>query len=377
MLADAPDGASLYRSLGLRPVINAAAAYTVLGGSVMPPQVVAAMTKAAECFVNVNDLRAAVGRRVAELTHNEAALVVGGCAAAMTQITAALMVGADPYLVRRLPDTTGLKNEVLIHRGQRNWYDQAVRTAGARLVEFGLPIDTRPYDLEHAITERTVAVLYVVASFLPSGSLPLQETIEIAHRRGLPVVVDAAAQLPPASNLWRFTRDLGADVACFSGGKDLHGPQATGLVVGKKEIVEAVAVNGYPNHSVGRPMKIGKEGIVGALAAVEWYLGLDEEARLADCERQVKLVVEELSGLPGVTARRTWPGQAGESLPRALVTLEPGRAGHDRDGLMAALRAGDPIVEVDPAPDGVYVNPATLGEGEMEVVVRRLAELLR
>lgn len=375
-LADAPDGPNLYRALGVRPVINAAATYTRLGGSVMPPCVRAAMAKAAECFVDINELQTAVGRRIAELTHNEAALVVGGCAAGLAEITAALMVGSDPYLIRRLPDTTGLKRDVLVHRAHRTWYDQAVRTAGARLVEFGLPRETMPYDLEGSISEQTLAVLYVVAGFDPAGALSLPETIAIAHRHGIPVIVDAAAQLPPATNLWHFTRDLGADVVVFSGGKDLHGPQAMGLVLGKRAIVEAVALNGYPNHSLGRPMKIGKEGIVGALAAVEWYLSMDHTARLEDCERQVRHVQERLARCAGVTVHRSWPGQAGEPLPRALVALEPGQAGLDRDGLMALLRVGDPIIEVDAAPNGIYVNPATLGPGEMELVAQRLVDLL-
>jgi uncharacterized pyridoxal phosphate-dependent enzyme len=375
--SSAADGASLYRALGVRPVINASAALTVLGGSLIPPSVLDAISKAAQCFVDVNELQRAVGRRIAELTGNEAALVVGGCAAGLAQVTAGLMVGTDPHLIRRLPDTTDLKNEVLVHRAQRHYYDQAVRTAGAKLVEFGLPISTQPYDLEGAITDRTVAVLYVVAGYFPKGYLSLPQTIEIAHRHGVPVIVDAAAQLPPPENLWRFTKEMGADVAVFSGGKDLRGPQASGIVVGKREIVEAAALNGYPNHSLGRPMKIGKENVVGALAALEWYLSQDHAGRLAECERQVAFLQSTLSGLPGITAERSWPGEAGEPLPRGLVRLEPGRAKLDSAALRRALRDGDPSIEVGTAPDGVYVNPATLQPGEMELVAARLADLLR
>lgn len=376
MIADSADGASLYRSLGIRPVINGSAALTVLGGSIMPPVVRDAMAKAAECFVDINELQKVVGRRIAELTHNEAALVVGGCAAGLTEVTAALMVGTDPYLIRRLPDTTGLKNEVLIHRAHRNRYDQAVRTAGAQLVEFGLGYDTQPFEMEGAITDRTVAVLYVVAGFLPSGVLSLEETVEIAHRHGIPVMVDAAAQLPPPESLWHFTRDLGADIAVFSGGKDLHGPQASGLMVGKRAIIDLVAPNGYPNHSIGRPMKLGKENIIGLLAAVEWYLGLDHEARLADCEQQVRHLQETLAGLPGVSVLRSWPGEAGEPLPRAQVVLDPREACCTAKELIAQLRGGEPCIVVAAAPSGIYVNPATLSSGEMEIVARRMAEVL-
>src|SRR5258708_2544800 len=306
---DYRDGATLYRSLGVRPLINANATLTVLGGSLMPEEVKAAMASAAQCFIDINELEAAVGRRLADLTHNEAAIVTGGCAAGLTEIFAALMVGTDASLIPRLPETTGLKNEVLIHRTHRNPYDQAVRTSGAFFVEFSQEGGTKPEDLERAITDKTVGVFYVVASWMRPGAMSLEQTIEVAHRHNLPVVVDAAAQIPPVSNLWHYTRDLGADVAAFSGGKNLQGPQATGLVVGKQWISDAVARNGYPSACIGRPMKTGKENIIGLLAAVERYLSLDHTAQRADWDRQVQLLHDHLSGLPGVTVEQAWPGE--------------------------------------------------------------------
>src|SRR5437762_1429599 len=218
---DLRDGAGLYRSLGVRPVINAKASLTVLGGSLMPDEVRQAMERAAECYVDINELQAAVGRRIADLTHNESALVVGGCAAGLTEVFGALMAGSDGNIIRRLPDTTGLKDQVLIHRTHRNPYDQAVRTSGARFVEFGREGGTTPDDLEGGISDETIGVFYVEATWLPPGALSLDETVAVAHRHGLPVVVDSAAQLPPVDNLWRFTRDRGADIAVFSGGKNL------------------------------------------------------------------------------------------------------------------------------------------------------------
>jgi L-seryl-tRNA(Ser) seleniumtransferase len=374
---DYRDGASLYRSLGVRPLINANATLTVLGGSLMPEEVKAAMASAALCFVNINELERAVGRRLADLTHNEAAIVTGGCAAGLTEIFAALMVGTDATLIPRLPDTTGLKNEVLIHRMHRNPYDQAVRTAGSIFVEFGQESGTTPKDLERAVTEKTVAVFYVEASWLRPGAMSLEQTIEVARRHSLPVVVDAAAQIPPASNLWRFTRDLGADVAAFSGGKNLQGPQATGLVVGKQWIVDAVARNGYPNWSIGRPMKIGKENIIGLLAAVERYLGLDHAAQKADWDRQVQLLRDQLDVIPGVSVQPAWPGEAGEYVPYGVITLDPTRARLDQQGLVAALWEGDPRIAVGSGEYGISVYPATLQPGEMEIIASRLVELLR
>jgi uncharacterized pyridoxal phosphate-dependent enzyme len=375
-ITDYRDGATLYRSLGVRPLINASAPLTVLGGSIMAPGVLEAMASAAQCFIDVNELQSAVGARLAELTHNESALVVGGCAAGLVEAFAALMVGTDPVLMKQLPDTTGLKDQVIIERTHRNPYDQAVRTSGAKFVEIGREGGTRVEDLEAAITEKTVGVFYVVAGWLPPGALTLEQTVEVAHRHGLPVIVDAAHQVPPMRNLWHFTRDLGADLAIFSGGKNLQGPQATGLVVGKKSIVDAMARNGYPNQSIGRPMKIGKENIIGLLAAVEWYLGLDHPARQAEWEGWVHSFAERLSGLPGVTVERGFPGEAGEAVPYARVILEPGKARLEKDALVTALRQGDPSIVVGPGKKGVAVYTATLKPGEMAIIAERFVELL-
>jgi L-seryl-tRNA(Ser) seleniumtransferase len=342
----------------------------------MPPGVLEAMASAAQCFVDINELQAAVGERLAEMTHNEAALVVGGCAAGLTEVFGALMTGTDPVLIKQLPDTSGLKNEVLIHRTHRNVYDQAVRTSGATFVEVGGESGTKPAELERAITDKTVGVFYVVATWLRPGAMSLEETVEVAHRNNLPVVVDAAAQIPPARNLWHFTRDIGADVAVFSGGKNLNGPQATGLVVGKKAIVDVVARSGYPNHSIGRPMKIGKENIIGLLAAVEWYLSLDHAGRRASWERQLEGLAQHLKGLPGVSVENTWPGEAGEDVPWAIISLETGKARLDQEAFVNALKDGDPKIMVGSGTRGVSVYPATLKPGEMDIIAARMVELL-
>jgi L-seryl-tRNA(Ser) seleniumtransferase len=219
-------------------------------------------------------------------------------------------------------------------------------------------------------------VFYVEASWLRPGAMSLKQTIEVAHGHGLPVVVDAAAQIPPASNLWRFTRDLGADVAAFSGGKNLQGPQATGLVVGKQRIVDAVARNGYPNWSIGRPMKIGKENIIGLLAAVERYLSLDHAAQKADWDRQLELLHDRLVALPGVSVQTAWPGEAGEFVPYGVITLDSAKTRLDQQSLVAALWDGEPRIAVGSGHYGISVYPATLQPGEMEIIASRLVELL-
>ena len=262
----------IYEELGIQPIINASATLTKLGGSVMPPEVLDAMVEASRHFVDLNELQQRVGERLAELTRNEAAYVSSGAAAGLVLATAACIAGDDPAAIQRLPDLTGLKNEVIVHRSHRNGYDHAVRQVGVKLVEIGTSLDTAEWELESAITDKTAAVFWFQGGMTGHGDLPAGDRHR--HRQSehvAPVIVDAAAQLPPTENLWRFT-EMGAALAVFSGGKDLRGPQSSGLIVGRKDLIDAIRVNGNPNHSIGRPMKVGKEEMVGLLKAVEIYL---------------------------------------------------------------------------------------------------------
>src|SRR5258708_14584691 len=201
----------------------------------------------------------------------------------------------------------------LLSTAHRNGYDQAARQTGARLVEIG----THAADLEAALSPRTVCVLYFAGAHYAQGAVALEEVIAMAHERRVPVLVDAAAQIPPLSNLWHFTCELGADAAIFSGGKGLRGPQSSGLVLGRRSIVESCIPNGPPNHSLGRPMKVGKEEMLGVLAAVEWSLQQDEQAVLANYEAIVQRWIDGLSGLPGVSGERGYPSEAGPPQGRA------------------------------------------------------------
>lgn len=367
----------IYGKLGVRKVINAQGNLTKLGGSLMPPVVLEAMMEAARNFVDLNELQAKVGQRIAELTHNEAAYVSCGAAAGMAIVTAACIAGKDPSKIRQLPNLEGLKTELIIHKSHRCKYDQAFKQVGVKLVEIGLANHTERWELEAAINERTVAVACIISGFTGRAELPLTEVIEVAHRTGVPVIVDAAAQLPPASNLWKFTTEMGADVAIFSGGKNLRGPQCSGLVLGRREIIEACALNANPNHSLGRSMKVGKEEMVGLLAAVEWFLSRDHEAWARACEEAVQYLIEEFSPLPHVTARRSFPNVAGQPLPRALLTFDEQALGLTRDEVVRQLREGEPSIAVLPAGEGrIYINPMALEEGEVELVAARLEEIL-
>lgn len=368
---------SIYEELGLTPVINASATLTRLGGSIMPPEVVEAMVEASKHFVNLEELQRRVGEELAKMTQNEAAYVSSGAAAGLALATAAIITRGDPAAIQRLPDTTGLKNEVIIHKSHRNGYDHAVRQVGVKIVEIGMATNTYPWELEAAINENTAAVFWFQGAMTGRGDLPLEKVIEIANKHDVPVVVDAAAQLPPVENLWRFTQ-MGAALAIFSGGKDLRGPQSSGLVVGRRDLIEAMRVNGNPNHSIGRPMKVGKEEMVGLLTAVKLYLARDHEARASQDEEVVAGWCAALNQVQGVHAERSFPNEAGQPLPRARVVIDRDQAGLSRDQVVEQLMNGSPSIHVaSSGSDAIFLNPMTLADGEEQVVLDRLLEILR
>lgn len=360
-----------YDALGIRPLINADARLTRLGGSRMPPEVLEAMRLAAASYVDMHALQVAVGERLAHLTRNDAAYVTSGAAAGLVVSTLACMIGDElGELVRVIEGQAPARNEIVIHRSQRIPYDPAVRLAGGRVVEIGNALQTFPWELEAALNARTALVLYVAGDHLRRGALPLETTLAIAHAAGVPIVVDAAAQLPPVENLWHFTRDLGADLVVFSGGKDLRGPQASGLVLGRADLIASCALHGAPHQRLGRPMKVGKEETMGLLAAVERYVGLDHAARIRQFEETVSYWIDRLACVPGVTATREFPNEAGQPLPRLRIALDrrPGSPG--ATGLVARLLAGDPAIAVGQDGDAaVLLTPDTLDGDAPEIVI--------
>jgi len=358
--------------LGLRPVINAAATLTSLGGSLMPPEVADAMRAGAEQFVDYRELQQAVGARIAELTQNEAAYISSGAAAGITMSIAACMTGTNPDLVRRFPDADAFpRNEILVYRSQRNGYDYAAAVTGAKMID----LDGQDA-LASRITDRTAAILWFAGTRLQGDTPPLEEIVGIAHAAGVPVIVDAAAQIPPVSNLWHFTRDLGADIVIFSGGKGLRGPQSSGLVLGKPHLIQAAALNASPNHAIGRPMKVGKEELFGILAAVEWTLAQDEPATIASYEETVRFWLEGLQGIPGIEVSRGFPSEAGQPHARAILRVLPDSS-ISRDEIYDALWDMNPrIALLKEGDDILAMNPQTLEEGEAEIVLQAVRVVL-
>jgi L-seryl-tRNA(Ser) seleniumtransferase len=381
----------IYASLGVPRVINAQGRLTRLGGSRMPPAVLEAMSAATGAYVDMFELQRAVGRRLAELTHNEAAYVCTGAATGLFLTTLACMTRGRQEALAALPEIDGLQDEVVIHHAHRFTYDPAVRLTRACFVEIGTKDATELWELEEAITPRTAAVLYVAGGHFSHGALALEDVIDVAHAHDVPVIVDAAAQLPPAANLWHYTRDLGADLAIFSGGKDLRGPQSSGLIVGKADLIEACFSAGTPHPYIGRPMKVGKEEMLGLLAAVELYLADDHATRDIRFEDIVAGWVREFDGLPGVHARRDFPNEAGQPVPRCLIEIDAALSGLDGNAVRWRLWDGEPRIAVqnagalglhvtadavDPDPRGLYLTPDCLEPGEEHVVTERLREIL-
>ena len=258
-----------YDRLGVKTFINGVGTVTAIGGSIMRPEVVEAMQEASRSYVRLPDLLEKAGQRVAELAGVEAAYITAGAAAGVTISVAACMTGKNNARIHQLPNTRGMKDEVIIQVMQRNYFELMIRLAGASLVEIGLANGTQDYHLESAINDQTAAIVHFVAFSLTSD-LPIERVIEIGHKHGVPVIVDAAAEFPPFSALRRWA-DMGADLTIFSGGKGIRGPQSTGLILGRKDLIEACAMNASPNNGVDRPPKVGKEEIAGVVTALELF----------------------------------------------------------------------------------------------------------
>ena len=368
---------TIYKRLGLRTVINGNATLTRLGGSIMPTEVVTAMAEASKHFVDILELQKRVGEEIAKLTHNEAAYVSCGAAAALTLSTAACITGLDAAKREKLPHLDdAMKSEVIVHRHGRVGYDFAVRQVGVKFVEIGTEDGTTPDELENAITEKTAAIFYFANPSREHLWVPYAEAIAIAQKHGVPLIVDAAAQLPPPENLWRFTQ-MGADLALFSGGKGLQGPQSSGLIVGKQALIDAIAFNGPPNPFIGRGMKVGKEEMIGLLAAVEWYLNQDHDELQQAYENQVTYYAEVFKDTEGVTVHRSFPSEAGQPMPRTEIRFDPEYFNITRDDILHELQTGDPVIDIAGAgANGVLINGQTLLPGEVEIIAYRLKEIL-
>ena len=367
----APAMRDVYKELGVRPLINAAGTYTALGGSLMAPEVVAAMQAAARQFVNILELHQAVGKKIAGLIGCEAALVTSGAASALTMGTAACVAGKDPEKIRRLPDTTGMKNEVIIQKAHRYGYDHAVRNVGVRLIEV-----KTGQELEQAVNPRTAMMLFY-NDFDPAGEIKVEEFVRLGKKHGVPTFNDAAADVPPVEHLTRYLK-MGYELVAFSGGKALHGPQSAGLLLGRKDLIEAAALNNNPHtDSIGRTNKVGKEELIGMWAALDYFLKQDQKAVWHEWEKRVQAIADLVTGVKGVKTEIFVPPIANHA-PHLRIAWDIAGSGLTPAQVIKQLHDGEPRIEIRPeVKDAIEVAVWMLEPGEEQIVGRRLRDILK
>lgn len=359
----------LYASLGIKPVINGVGVVTVLGGSIMPPEVVRAMEEASRYFIPLPELERKVGARIAELLQAPAAMVTCGAASAISVGTAACLSQGDPGKLRQLPGRDGIRYEVIQQKSHRSGYEHQMELCGAKIVT----VETRQ-ELEAAINERT-GMLFFLNKAEPNGQIKAEEFVRIGKQRGVPTMNDAASDATPKDNLWKYTK-LGFDLVIFSGGKALRGPQASGLLLGRKDLIEASFPAMSPYGGIGRGMKVGKEELCGLLAAVERYLKVDHAVEWKELEARVSSIRAALKAVAGVETERHIPVIANE-LPHVTVQWEEGKRGLTSEQVVEKLKAGDPPIHVQRPGKGQLLISVWMMRGEEHKVVgRRLREIL-
>lgn len=375
-------GEDYYDKLGVTKIINAAGTYTILTASTMPPSVQAAVARAAKHPVRLLELQTKAGEYLAHRLHCEGALVTAGAASALTLGTAACLTVANPSARHGMPtEMEGIKNEVIVQKAHRYGYDHALRNCGIRFVE----VESFA-DYQAAFNERTVMAHFFNAA--EGGQIGREDWIRIAHQHAIPCFNDAAADVPPISNLWNYTK-MGFDLVTFSGGKGLRGPQNAGLLLGRKDLIAAAAQNNNPfDDVVGRGMKVAKEQIVGMVAAIDWFLGQSDASMEAEFQRRASVISGHLKGIPSLTARVFIPPVANH-VPHLLIRYDQERVKIAPRDVAAELRKGSPSIELNPATGSdeasaglptdrntIVVGVWMLEPGEDLIVARRLHEVL-
>lgn len=395
------DRKSIYYDFGVSPVINAAGTKTRIGGSLIRPEAVEAMHAAAESFVVLSDLQSAASRLISELTGAEAGYVTSGAGAGMMLAGAAVLARDDFSVMSRLPDTTGIPDEIVMPRTHRTGYDHAFRAAGGEIVDIGTndyhlgtgSTNVEPWELEEAITEETAAVGYVEK---PYTQPELSVVADIAHEHDTPVIVDAAAELPPTANFSRFI-EQGADLVVFSGGKAIRGPQTTGIVAGRQELIESMALqnldmhiadelwdppellsdtdlsSGVPRQGIGRPLKVGKEELSGLLRALELFVEEDQEKQRQRWLRRAEYLDDQLSGIDGLDPHIDCTKES--IAPEVVVAIDADVVGSTATELARTLRDGDPRVFVGSDRlhcEEIVLNTMCLEDDQVDYVLDRI-----
>jgi len=367
--------AGIYKRLGVKTFINAYGTLTTLSGTLMPPEVLKAMEEASHNFIEIHDLQDKVGKRLAELIGVEGAFVTAGASDALCLAACAVTAGDDRAKMQQLPDLTGMKSEMVIQKGHRSGYDHAFRMVGVKLIV----VETAE-EAQRAINSNTAAVAFVLSHNNLEFKVPLETMIGIAHKAGVPLILDAAAEVPPVENLGKFVK-MGADLVAFSGGKNLRGPQCSGLLVGRGDLVKKAYANHSPNNFLPRIAKVGKEEIVGLLTAVELDLRKDWAAERKGYQSMLDRVAAELKDLPTVVTEFTTNDDYSHS-PRLSVQWDEQKLGITLAEMMKQLQTGEPgIVATDmtkyrPRWKGLGIFANNMQPGEETIVAARVKQLL-
>lgn len=361
-------GRDYFRELGVHPFINAAGTYTAMTASLMPPEVIEAIAYASRHYVMLDELHDRVGARIATLLRCESAMVTSGAASALTLGTAAVLTGTDARKIVGLPNLAGMKSEVIIQKSHRFGYDHAVRNCGVRLVE----VETRD-EMERAINPQTAMMLFYNNNNA-EGRIRDEEFVAIGKQHGVPTLNDAAADVPPVDNLWKYTR-MGFDLVAFSGGKGLRGPQSAGLLLGRNDLIAGARLNAPPNgNTIGRGMKVNKEEMVGMLAALELYLAKDHAAEQREFEARAEIIRTSVAGIPGVRAEVFVP-EVANHVPHVRISWDAAVRGMTAADAVNRLRAGEPSIATRSEGDALVVGVWMMRPGEAKIVGRRLGEV--
>jgi D-glucosaminate-6-phosphate ammonia-lyase len=357
-----------FKELGIRPFINAAGTYTVMTASLMLPEVMEAIGYASKHFVMIDELHDRIGQRIATLLKCEAAMVTSGAASALTLGTAAVLTGRDGQKIASLPNLAGMKSEVIIQKSHRFGYDHAVRNCGVRLVE----VET-PEELERAISDKTAMMLFLNNNN-KEGRIQDELFVQLGKKHGIPTINDAAADVPPVDNFWKYTK-MGFDLVTFSGGKGIRGPQSAGLLLGRKDLIEAARLNAPPNgNSVGRGMKVNKEEMLGMLVALEVFLEKDHERERREFDRRAEVIRSVAAVVPGLKAEVFVP-EIANHVPHVRLSWE----GADEVAASAAVKAmreGEPSIGIRNEGNTLVVGVWMMRPGEDKIVARRLRQVL-
>lgn len=366
----APVRRDYFKELGLRTFINAAGTYTALTSCLMPEEVIDAIQYASGQFVGLVELQNKVGERIAAMLKCEGAMVTAGAASAITLGTAGVLTGKDREKVGMLPyDLTGMKSEVIIQKAHRVVYDHAIRNCGVSLVE----VETAA-EMEAAINENTAMMWFLNANnFL--GKVQHEEFIAIAKKHGIPTFNDAAADVPPVENLWKYTQ-MGFDLVCFSGGKGIRGPQSTGLLLGRKDFIEAAKLHAPPNgNTVGRGMKVNKEEMLAILVALEVYLSRDHKKDWELWEYQIKMISDHALSVDGVRTEIHVPDIANH-VPSLRIFWDQQKVKIKPSDARSALRNGHPSIETMGGNESIDITTWMMNAGEEQIVAKRVKEVL-